>query len=174
MSSWTKLLGSAVRGLEARVDELRGREQRRPRQIVAYLGFGTAAALRVSGRVLANEPLWTAAARDPWWRNLRATWRRIGSAEVPGAVLDIEIAGGRSQAVTDDEGYFRATVQPVTPLPPDRLWHDGEVRLATDPSIHQPAAVLIPPPDATFGVVSDLDDTVVRTAVARRVRMLRE
>ena len=174
MSSWGKLLGTAVRGLEERFDEVRGRERRRPRQIVAYRGFGTAEALHVSGRVLANEPLWTAGAEDPWWRNLRATWRRMGSAEVPGAVVEIEIAGGHARAVSDDEGYFRARVRPMAPLRPGRLWHDGEVRLAGDVSIHAPVFVLTPPADATFGVVSDLDDTVVRTDVANRLRMFRE
>jgi len=174
MSSWAKLLGSAVRGLESRFDELRAREQRRPKQIVAYRGFGTAEVLRVSGRVLANDPLWTAGEEDPWWRNLRATWRRMGSAEVPGAVVEVEIAGGRARAVTDDEGFFRAAVQPGAALRSDRLWHDGEVRLPGDPGIHQPVHVLIPPGEASFGVVSDLDDTVVQMDVANRFRMFRE
>jgi phosphatidate phosphatase APP1 len=48
------------------------------------------------------------------------------------------------------------------------------VRLARDGAIHQPVFVLTPPPQATFGVVSDLDDTVVRTDVANRLRMFRE
>jgi phosphatidate phosphatase APP1 len=173
-SPWAKLLGTAVRGIEDRFDEVRGRERRRPRQIVAYRGYGTSAAMHVSGRVLANEPLWTAGAEDPWWRNLRATWRRLGSAEVPGAVVEVEIAGGRAQAVTDDEGYFRATVAPAASIRGDRLWLDGEVRLAGDAAIRQPVFVLTPPAEAGFGVVSDLDDTVVRTDVANRLRMFRE
>jgi phosphatidate phosphatase APP1 len=130
--------------------------------------------MHVSGRVLANEPLWTAGPEDSWWRNLRATWRRLGTAEVPGAVVEVEVAGGHAQAVTDDEGYFRARVQPASALRPDRLWHDGEVRLAANPAIRQPVFVLTPPADACFGVVSDLDDTVVRTDVANRLRMFRE
>jgi len=174
MSSLAKLLGAAVRGLEGRFDEVRNRDGRRPRQIVAYRGFGTADALHVTGRVLANEPLWAAGAEDPWWRNLRATWRRMGSAEVPGALVEVVVAGGSTQAVTDDEGYFRARVQPQMELRSDRLWHEGEVRLVTDKSIRGPVLVLTPPPGAEFGVVSDLDDTVLRTDVANRLRMFRE
>jgi phosphatidate phosphatase APP1 len=175
MSSWAKLLGSAVRGVEFRFDEIRGRERRRPRQIVAYRGFGNSDELHVSGRVLANEPLWTAGEADPWWRNLQATWRRLGSAEVPGAVVEVEVNGGVAQAVTDDEGYFRARVQPAVPLGAGRLWHDGEVRLAGgDTAIREPVFVLTPPAAAAFGVISDLDDTVLRTDVANRLRMFRE
>lgn len=172
--SWGSLLGSAVRGLESRFDELRGREQRRARQIIAYRGFGSADALHVTGRVLANPRLGVSRAEDPWWRNLIATYRRMGSAEVPGAQVEVEVNGGTAQAVTDDEGYFRARVVPAMPLREDRLWHDGTVRLAGDASIRERLYVLTPPPAAEFGVVSDLDDTVVRTDVANTMRMLRE
>lgn len=172
--SWGKLLGSAVRGLEGRLDELRGRERRRARQIVAYRGFGTPTSVHVTGRVLANERVGVSRAEDPWWRNFMATYRRMGSAEVPGAVVEVEVNGGIAQAVTDDEGYFRATVAPATPLRRDRLWHDGRIRLARDRSISEPLYVLTPPEGAQFGVVSDLDDTVVRTDVANTLRMMRE
>lgn len=172
--TWGRLLGSAIRGVESRFDELRGREQRRPRQIVAYRGFGTRAAVHVTGRVLANAPVGVSRAEDPWWRNLVATYRRMGSAEVPGAVVEVEVHGGTAQAVTDDEGYFRARVEPAAPLRQDRLWHDGRIRLVRDPSITEPLYVLTPPAGAQFGVLSDLDDTVVRTDVANTLRMLRE
>lgn len=173
-SSWTRLLGSAVRGIENRIDELRGREHRRPRHIVAYHGFGTRQEIRLSGRVLADEPLWASDPEDSWWRNLRATWRRMGSAEVPGVVVEVELGGGRARAVTDEEGYFRARVRPAEPLPPDTLWHHGEARSAGDPPVRTPLRALTPPATAAFGVVSDLDDTVVRTDVANRFRMFRE
>lgn len=171
---WGRLLGSAVRGLEGRFDELRGRERRLPRTIVAYRGFGSTDALHVTGRVLANERLGVSRAEDPWWRNLAATYRRMGSAEVPGAVVEVEINGGTARAVTDDEGYFRARVIPATPLQPGRLWHDGVVRLVRDRSIHEPVYVLTPTSGAEFGVISDLDDTVIRTDVANTLRMFRE
>jgi phosphatidate phosphatase APP1 len=86
----------------------------------------------------------------------------------------VEINGGVTEAVTDDEGYFRARVVPADPLRDARLWHDGLVRLADDPAIREPVFVLTPPAEARFGVISDLDDTVIRTDVANMVRMMRE
>jgi phosphatidate phosphatase APP1 len=174
MSGWGKLLGRAVRNLEERFDEVRGRPQRRARQIVAYRGFGTARELHVTGRVLANERLAAASIEDPWWRNLYATYRRMGSAEVPAARVVVEVNGGTADAITDDEGYFRARVVPALPLRDGRLWHDGLVHLADDAAIREPVFVLTPPRDARFGVISDLDDTVIRTDVANAVRMMRE
>ena len=35
-----------------------------------------------------------------------------------------------------------------------------------------PARVLVPSPDARFGVISDIDDTIVYSNVARKVRMI--
>ncbi|HSJ15372.1 MAG TPA: phosphatase domain-containing protein [Longimicrobiales bacterium] len=174
MSAWGRLLGSAVRNLEHRFDEMRGRPQRRARQIVAYRGFGTSHELHVTGRVLANERLAPPSAADSWWRNLRATYRRMGSAEVPAARVIVEVNGGTADAVTDDEGYFRARVVPGVPLREGRLWHDGTVRLADDAGIQEPVYVLTPPSEARFGIISDLDDTVMRTDVANVVRMMRE
>ena len=174
MSAWGRMLGRAVRTLEERFDEVRGRPQRQARQIVAYRGFGTAHELHVTGRVLANERLAAASLEDPWWRNLYATYRRMGSAEVPAARVVVEVNGGTAEAVTDDEGYFRARVAPARPLREGRLWHDGIVHMADDTSIREPVFVLTPPLEARFGIISDLDDTVVRTDVANVVRMMRE
>jgi phosphatidate phosphatase APP1 len=171
---WSRLLGSAVRNLENRFDEMRGRPQRRARQIVAYRGFGTSHELHITGRVLANERLAAATLEDPWWRNLYATYRRMGSAEVPAARVVVEVNGGTTTAITDDEGYFRARVVPAVAPREQRLWHDGMVYMADDASIREPVFVLTPPPEAQFGIISDLDDTVVRTDVANVLRMTRE
>jgi phosphatidate phosphatase APP1 len=60
------------------------------------------------------------------------------------------------------------------PPPPDRAWHDAKVELV-DPESDRPPAiapVLVPHAVSRFGVVSDVDDTVIRADVARLARMV--
>jgi phosphatidate phosphatase APP1 len=79
-------------------------------------------------------------------------------------------------AVTDEEGYFRAWLELPAPLPVGRSWHEADVVLdAADggSAARATAHVLAPPRGARFGVISDLDDTVIRTDATSLVRMLR-
>ena len=58
--------------------------------------------------------------------------------------------------------------------PPDTVWHPVALRLAL-PSVATVTAtgqVFVPPPAARFVVISDIDDTVMYTGVANKIRML--
>jgi len=137
---------------------------RDPVIILPYLGFGTARRLVVCGRVLQDEGIRPASSADGRLRNLAAFFKRLESDEVPGARLR---ASGKVEAVTDREGYFRLV------LPGGRAgWNRVKLELARDPSIHAVAEALVPSPRARFGVISDIDDTIIRTNVTRRARML--
>ena len=54
------------------------------------------------------------------------------------------------------------------------LWHPVELELVDPPGrARGTGAVLVPSPDAEFGVISDIDDTVVETGVTKRLAMAR-
>lgn len=69
------------------------------------------------------------------------------------------------------------TVLSETPLPLVQPWHPVELELVEPRSAGQPVRatgqVLIPSAEAEFGVISDLDDTVIQTDAANLLRMLR-
>jgi phosphatidate phosphatase APP1 len=95
------------------------------------------------------------------------------SDEVAAARVEIRFAGASQIAVADTEGYFRAWLRPQEPLP-ERLWHEVEMLLRDPPSPGvTKGEIMTPLPGATFGVISDLDDTVIQTDVTRPVRMFR-
>jgi len=146
--------------------------------IVAYRGWGGAAGLFVQGRVLRGRPLPEADAADPWWQNAWSAYRRIESDQVPGARVRLSAGGTEQQAVSDQEGYFRAWLLPAAALPADRRWHEVTVELveprpAGKPPPRTVAHVLTPAAAARFGVISDIDDTVVRTDATSFLRMAR-
>ena len=159
-----------------------GRGRLRPLQLLAYRSYGTAQRFYLKGRLLADPGLRPATATDSAWRNFRSMVRRFNSREVAGAELLAELPDGSLHPVTTDaEGYFRLVIEPpVLPAPVDFLWYPVPVRVARLPGflalplapIAAAAQVLVPPPTAGFGVISDLDDTVFETRATNVVKML--
>lgn len=147
-------------------------------QIAAYRGFGTAKRVFVLGRVLEDEGITTASVDDPHWKNLLNTFRRIESDEIPGARVRVRFAGSEQEVVTNSEGFFELWLTPAHELPPSGIWHDVELELIDPPGaralpVRATARVLIPPSSATFGVVSDIDDTVLQSSVTDVIQMAR-
>jgi phosphatidate phosphatase APP1 len=99
---------------------------------------------------------------------------------VPGARLTVRHGGRAVPLVADDKGYFEVDLRPAPPLPDEGGLHTVSLRLdgAATPAGEAEAGdatdglVMLPSPRARFGVVSDIDDTVVRTHVHNRLRML--
>ena len=132
--------------------------------ILPYLGYGTARKLTVRGRVLEDEGFAPAADGDTRWRNLVSFYKRLESDEVPGARLR---ARGQETS-TDAEGYFRLEIDARS----KPGWRQVELELLHPASAKAVACVLVPSRRARFGVISDIDDTVVRSHVTRKLRMV--
>ena len=144
---------------------------RDPVLILPYLGYGTAQKLTVCGRVLEDEGFRPAADADTRWRNLVRFYKRLESDEVPGARLRGRFLGTQTEAVTDDEGYFRLEIKPRGRLGPG-LWQEVQLELVDAESVKAMARVLVPPKRARFGVISDIDDTIVSSHVTNKLKML--
>ena len=152
---------------------------RDPVQIVGYRGFGTAERVLVLGRVLQDEGVRAPSAAQSRWRNLVASLRRIESDPLPFARVRAQLVGhapGRhDEIVADNEGFLRHWVTTGTPLAPPG-WHPVSLDLADPPNgmvVRANAHVLTPAPTATFGVVSDMDDTVLQSEVTSFLRAAR-
>ena len=139
-----------------------------PYTVLPYNGFGNGERAWLSGRVL-HDPLPGGPKEDDaWWRNLLAMWGRWESDEVGGAAVACEFAGRRWEATTDEEGYFAFEFDLTGAELPDVFWHEATLRLTElrqcdGSEARATGGVLIPPRSASFGVISDMDDTVLRT-----------
>ena len=121
------------------------------------------------GRVLEDEGFRPGRAGERRWRNFAAFIKRIESDEVPYARLKARFGRSAIELTADREGYFRVELEPG---PRKAGWHEVELESADDPSVTASGRVLVPPDDARFAVVSDIDDTVVYSHVMSKVRML--
>lgn len=147
--------------------------------LVPYRGFGNDERVMVMGRALRDPGLREVTDKDTLWKNLIESYKRIETDELPGARIRVTFKGLTQEIVADQDGFFRATIELGTPPNPDMgFWHEIALDLV-DPlppegtQVQAVAQTLIPPRDAQFGVISDLDDTVIQTGATDVVRMVR-
>jgi phosphatidate phosphatase APP1 len=188
MPRWRKAAKSAVHrpllAAETRYDTLKWRLKRRfgwlsPLRIQPYLGFGNGERVSLSGRVLENKPVGSPKEDAHWWENVRAMLNRFATDEAPGARVRGEFQGVTKEAVTDDEGYFSLEF-PVCEAPDDvGIWRSVRLQVIENqvtPEHETPSTeghVLIPSPQSALGVISDIDDTVMKSSATNFWRMAR-
>ena len=145
-------------------------------RIEPYLGHGGPAGTVVRGRVLDN-PLGSEAMPDEGVRAAtRRTLRHFVTDELPGVPLRVTVAGVSVDAESDGEGYFLVRV-PTAAGSLTSPWTTGTVELRGDYRGVTDAEtalveVRVPAADARFGVLSDVDDTILETGVQRALRMV--
>ncbi len=142
--------------------------------IQPYRSYGTPERLHVRGRVLNDRGLIRAGARDSRLENFAQTWKRAFSSEVAGAAVAAIYRGKRVEGVSDAEGYFHLTIDGIQ-AEGLHLWEEVEVSLISEkgPAKSVLVPVLVPSDLAEIAIVSDIDDTVIRTDATSLVRMLR-
>lgn len=173
---WGARLARTIEGIERRVDAAIGIGWRggTPDPIAAfvYRGFGTAERVRVMGRVLEVRHTAPSGAGDPRWRNFFAALRRFESDEIPGARVLVRYGNAQEEVVTDREGYFHTWLAGGLPEPDATGWRPVHAELLQPSGVGSEGRVLVPASGTRLGVISDLDDTVIRTGVRRLMRLV--
>ncbi|MCU1546148.1 MAG: synthase [Homoserinimonas sp.] len=137
--------------------EKRARKRGLTATIIPYTGYGSPGWIRVLCRVLLTKPI---ISDDKRYKKIRG-WRSFTSVPVDDVVVTISIAGVE-QHVTADRGGVVDTVVKVELSPG---WHTITIRSEGSEVVEAP--VFVVDPDARFGLISDVDDTVMVTALPR-------
>ncbi len=171
---------SAAQVVEERFDAFRFRFKRRfglldPFEILPYRGHGTNRELFLKGRVLEETGITRAGEDDPAWQNVLNMARRFASDEVAGARVRATFGGMQVETTADAEGFFDVRFRLEERLDGPARWHPVELALLSPPSpgareVRSVGHVLVPR-GAGFGVISDLDDTVVRSSATNVLKM---
>ncbi len=162
----------AVSDMENRLQTFRrerklGKGTLRATYVVPYRGFVVNEIASVRVRVM-EEPVIPDSAQlvtDP--KVLRTNLRRFIALSFPGVSINLSMGGVAAQSVSDRYGY--ATSQIAVPgLNPG--WHDYICETEPDDRSEEPTRavgqVLLPDPLAEFAVISDVDDTVLKTGLS--------
>jgi phosphatidate phosphatase APP1 len=163
-----------VRHRAARVsDSVRDWREKRARKdgylatVVPYTGYGSTSWIRVLGRVLLTEDI-AERASTPKPEGIRG-WRSFMSVPVENAKVTVTIGEQRHEVTTDHSGLIDA----VVPIQLSPGWHTIGLQAENpdpEPTIDRPpneAQIYVVDPGARLGIVSDVDDTVMVTALPR-------
>jgi phosphatidate phosphatase APP1 len=183
MSGWKKVIAETVSNVEDQFDLLKYRLRERlggrnPIIILPYRGYGRADQLYLKGRVLEEQGIAAADDNDILWDNLVNTYKRFKSNEIPQARLAVRFQGFEQVVETDQEGYFEVRIKPADPFPMGGQWISLELELLHpqregSPPVKAEARILLPSGAAQFGIISDIDDTVVKTNASDLLSMAR-
>lgn len=143
-------------------------------QIIAFQTYGTQSHFYARGRALEDEEI--DLADKGWFRLLINTYKRFDTDEVGHTTIETTLPDGRTMnETTDNGGYYLIdnAMEGLGVLTNEEGWLSYEISYANlslkrgiKSQNRFPGEMLIPNLDASFGVISDIDDTILHTGVA--------
>ena len=148
-----------------------------PLQIIAFQSYGTKTHLYLRGRALEDESI--DLSKKGFFSLLRNTWKRFETDEVRHETLKIQLPNEQVlYSDTNSEGYYLVDEQTndLTDSINEEGWLNYEIAydVFKDKLINLenrfPREMLIPSESSKFGVISDIDDTLLETGVVSKLK----
>ncbi|WP_294641756.1 App1 family protein [uncultured Aureimonas sp.] len=148
-----------------------------PPILLPYRGYASGGRVRFGGRGVEDEGVVGAERSRSRWTQLWRTFRRYETDEIRDAVVEWRVGDVRGTAVTDKQGFF-AIETAVDTASVEGPWLTAELILRSAPGfrfepMRRELFVRVVGTDAEFGIVSDLDDTLVETGAQNFLKHLR-
>lgn len=146
--------------------------------IMPYQGFGNDRELFFLGRVLSDRKIGTSQLEDSRWQNFKKMYKRFMSWEIPGVRVKATFDGITQSAITDEEGYYEFIMQLPQPIRSHNPWQKIRLELADKVVKKQKpqsvyGRVFVPSEKVEYGVISDVDDTIVPTGATKLWAMVK-
>jgi phosphatidate phosphatase APP1 len=146
-------------------------------QIQPYVGYGNEKELYLVGRVLVDRGIQASSPEDRFWRNFRKMRKRFLTIVFPGVDVEAELEGKIIRVTTDEEGYFEI-ILPLDDLEIHQGWQSIRLRLLHDllgraTEVNATGEVYFPVANPDYGIISDIDDTILTTGAMRMWEMLK-
>ncbi|WP_296382524.1 phosphatase domain-containing protein [Winogradskyella sp.] len=147
-----------------------------PLQIIPFYTYGTKSHLYLKGRALEDEDI--DLDKKGWFNLFVNSWKRFETDEIRNTPLSIILPNGKIiNCITDAEGYFLVdeTTDDIYALLDDGCLnyvvayaseHKRKIQLENQFT----GKMLVPKLDSSFGVISDIDDTILHTGVTSRLK----
>lgn len=179
--AWKDKMIHLLRKADDTIDGIKqdlGRKYRggRPIALMAYRTYGEPGRVYLKGRALADKGITKARETDNLINNLLNMYRRFETDEMPGMTVRLEYKGEVHETLTDKEGYYRFEIVPATRIESNELYYKIPVELLNDEGEvidREESEIMIPPSDAEFGIISDIDDTVIYSNATNLYKMAR-
>lgn len=161
---------SAIVQLEQELDA--GREQvkeslhlLRPIMILPFYGYGSDTYVYLKGRVIEKDKKQNDAEEEEGLGQSLSMLRRFALSAIPTIRLSVAFAGQQQEVETDKEGYFEVAFKTDTPINYKETGYTVQLKLlerkTDEDAMEAEGRIFVPQADARFGVISDMDDTVL-------------
>ena len=146
--------------------------------IVPFEGFGNEKEILLVGRVIRDNRIGDSAPEDSIWKNIGKMRRRFMSVVIPKVQVKAEFQGEEFLAMTDEEGYFEFKIRLEENIKFPSRWQKIELTLVdqvirNQGEIRAYADVFLPVGNIEYGIISDVDDTIIPTGAMRLTEMLK-
>ncbi|MEM6839594.1 MAG: phosphatase domain-containing protein [Cyanobacteria bacterium P01_C01_bin.120] len=182
MKDWLQALSQITSSIDHCIDKARGQIAHAlgiadPIRILPYWGYGTPQKLLVKGRVLKDEGVKLKEKEPSLIENVWNMYKRFATDEVPNARVKVDLGELHQKVATNKEGFFELEFQVDLDLEHEQLWLPVKLSLlnsdtSEDDTLNK-AEVMVVREKARFGVISDIDDTIVHTAATDLLKMIR-
>lgn len=146
-------------------------------QLIAFQAYGTDSHFYSRGRALEDENI--NLSEKGFFNLIRNSWKRFETDEIKNTPIEITLPDGRVlSGNTDKNGYYRIDESPgsLEVLTNDEGWLNYEIsyvdaeRFEIQNGNRFPGELLIPSRQSKFGVISDIDDTILHTGVVSSLK----
>lgn len=142
---------------------------RKPIIIHAYGGYANAEYMWVKARVLKDGKI-AFTRKDSLFRNLINTYKRFESDEISYAPVNISWEKGELEVQSDKEGYIQLEHQHACDLIFEKTQWLKLILALPEQHAREGCEIMVPGQQSDFGVISDIDDTVLFTGVSSRMK----
>ncbi len=148
-------------------------------KIIIYKGFVASGKAFVSGCLTEDKGMATPDIKNSMWQNMLSMIKRYSSDQLAGATVSLEIADTKQETITNDNGLFSSTLSSSVLKPNSQSqWIACKAVLkhsqtSDEEKVLSWGEVLIPGTNADFGVISDIDDTIIVSHSTKFLRKLR-
>lgn len=140
-----------------------------PIKIFPYYGFGNDTYVFLKGRVMENEKVKEKSEGGSNWEHLKDTYKRYESDEIPNIKIKGSFAGQELETKTDSEGYFEFEFRFDSPIDYEREGKNVMLELLETKTENDKTTaagyIFVPEKNSEFGIISDIDDTVLVSKV---------
>lgn len=148
-----------------------------PIKIMPFYGFGNENYVYLKGRVLEDEKIKDDQEVDGTLTHLKNTYKRYETDEIPGIKLRAAFAGQEIEVETDEEGYFDVEFRTDEAIDYSTTGNKIQLKLLgrkTDhDALESEGYVYAPGKNVEFGIISDIDDTVLVSNVTHFLGQLK-
>lgn len=147
--------------------------KKKPLRINTYLGYGTNSRLRATGRALEDENI-RFDGNTRIFRTLYNIYKQFESDEIKKVPIELRLSDTQKfTTITDLEGYYHFDENSISTdnLVNEEGWipytvsYKIENKKIIQSNIFK-GSMLVPSANASYGVISDIDDTILHTGVA--------